>query len=310
MMKKINQESGAFERAESLFRNWITQDGSPGPTGEGGFLPEKGRYHLYVSLACPWANRALIMRNLKGLEEFVSVSVVHWRMGPESWHFEKERNAEEDPLYGAKYLCEIYHKADPDYEARGGVVTVPLLWDKQHHRPVNNESEEIIRMFNSAFDKVGAKPGDYYPTALQTEIDRMNEPIYDNINNGVYRAGFATTQSAYEAAFEALFNTLDQLEKHLEGKHYLVGNTLTEADIRLFVTLIRFDAVYYSHFKCNRQQLRDFPNLWRYTRELYARPEFQSTIDFYQIKHHYYESHPTLNPTGIVPKGPEIDFSL
>lgn len=293
---------GSFQRKESFFRNWITKDGE--------FQPEKGRYHLYVSLACPWANRTLIMRNLKGLQDFISVSIVHWRMGKESWHFEKDQDSDEDPLFNANFLYELYRKVDPNYEENGGVVTVPLLWDKKMNTVVSNESAEIIRMFNSAFDDVGALKGDYYPEALRSEIDAMNDHFYNTINNGVYRCGFATSQEAYNEAYEELFNALDYLENHLKGKHYLVGNQLTEADIRLFVTLIRFDAVYYSHFKCNKQQLRDYPEIWRYLRELYAKPEFAETINFHHIKHHYYESHKTLNPTGIVPNGPEIDFSL
>lgn len=293
---------GSFQRKESLFRNWITKDGE--------FQPEKGRYHLYVSLACPWANRTLIMRNLKGLQDFVSVSTVHWRMGKESWHFEKDQDSDEDPLFNAKFLYELYRKVDPDYENNGGVVTVPLLWDKKTNTVVSNESAEIIRMFNSAFDDVGASQGDYYPEALRIEIDAMNDRFYSSINNGVYRCGFAKSQEAYNQAYKELFDALDYLEGHLKGKHYLVGNQLTEADIRLFVTLIRFDAVYYSHFKCNQKQLCDYPEIWRYLRELYAKPEFAETINFYHIKHHYYESHPSLNPSGIVPIGPDIDFSL
>lgn len=293
---------GSFQRKESLFRNWITKDGE--------FQPEKDRYHLYVSLACPWANRTLIMRNLKGLQDFVSVSSVHWRMSKESWHFEKAQDSDEDPLFNAKFLYELYRKVDPNYEENGGIVTVPLLWDKKTNTVVSNESAEIIRMFNSAFDDVGALQGDYYPEALRPEIDAMNDRFYNTINNGVYRCGFAKSQEAYGQAYKELFDALDYLETHLKGKHYLVGNQLTEADIRLFVTLIRFDAVYYSHFKCNKKQLRDYPEIWRYLRELYVKPEFAETINFYHIKHHYYESHPSLNPSGIVPIGPEIDFSL
>lgn len=299
----VNQNvKGSFQRKESLFRNWITKDGE--------FAPEKDRYHLYVSLACPWANRTLIMRNLKGLQDFVSVSTVHWRMGKESWHFEKDQDSDEDPLFHAKFLYELYRKVDSNYEENGGVVTVPLLWDKKTNTVVSNESAEIIRMFNSAFDDVGALQGDYYPEALRTEIDAMNDRFYHSINNGVYRCGFAKSQEAYNQAYEELFDALDYLETHLQDKHYLVDNQLTEADIRLFVTLIRFDAVYYSHFKCNKKQLRDYPEIWCYLRELYAKPEFAETINFYHIKHHYYESHPSLNPSGIVPIGPEIDFSL
>lgn len=305
-----NDTKGSFKRKESAFRNWITKDGAPGISGSGGFTPEKDRYHLYVSLACPWANRALIMRNLKGLQDFIPITVVHWRMGDESWHFEAENDAENDPLYNAKFLSELYLKADPDYEKNGGIVTVPLLWDKRHNTVVNNESSEIIRMFNNAFEDVGALPGDYYPEDLQLEIDAMNDRFYNTLNNGVYRCGFATTQEAYDLAYQELFSTLNYLEDHIQNRHFLVGDQLTEADIRLFVTLIRFDAVYYSHFKCNKKQIRDYPEIWRYLRVLYAMPAFQETINMFHIKHHYYESHKSLNPTGIVPNGPEIDFSL
>lgn len=305
-----NETKGSFKRKESAFRNWITKDGTPGISGSGGFTPDKDRYHLYVSLACPWANRTLIMRNLKGLQDFLPITVVHWRMGSESWHFEAEKGAESDPLYNAQFLSELYLKADPDYEKNGGIVTVPLLWDKKHHTVVNNESSEIIRILNNAFDDVGALPGDYYPLALRPDIDAMNERFYNTINNGVYRCGFATTQEAYNLAYQDLFKTLDYLEDHLKNRHFLVGEQLTEADIRLFVTLIRFDAVYYSHFKCNQKQIQDYPEIWRYLRELYAMPAFKETINMFHIKHHYYESHKNLNPTGIVPNGPEIDFSL
>lgn len=309
MMNDTNNQ-GHFNRKESLFRNWITQDGTAGISGIGGFTPEKNRYHLYVSLACPWANRTLIMRNLKGLQDFIPTTVVHWRMGRESWHFKAENGAEKDPLYDAQFLSELYHRVDPHYDEQGGVVTVPLLWDKKNNTVVSNESSEIIRMFNSAFDEVGALKGDYYPENLRSEIDAMNDRLYNTINNGVYRCGFATTQEAYDLAYFELFETLDFLENYLKDKHFLIHNQLTEADIRLFVTLVRFDAVYYSHFKCNKKQIRNYPEIWRYLRELYAKPEFQSTINMFHIKHHYYESHKNLNPSGIVPIGPEIDFSL
>jgi putative glutathione S-transferase len=299
------QSGGRFVRAESQFRNWITPDGSPGPTGAGGFAAEAGRYHLYVSLACPWAHRTLIFRALKGLEGAVSVSVVNWLMGAEGWTFDDGPGVVPDTVNGASRLYEIYTKADPAYSGR---VVVPVLWDRETGTIVNNESSEIIRMFNSAFDRAGAKPGDYYPEELRAEIDGLNAEIYARVNNGVYRAGFAATQDAYEEAVRPLFETLDKLEARLAGQRYLCGERITEADWRLFTTLVRFDPVYVGHFKCNIRRIVDYPGLWAYTRELYQWPGVRETVNFEHIKHHYYESHRIINPTGIVPVGPAIDF--
>jgi putative glutathione S-transferase len=296
---------GRFQRQASAFRHWVTVDGSPGPSGSGGFRAEAGRYHLYVSLACPWAHRALIMRRLKGLEDAISVSVVHWLMAGEGWTFQDGPGVVPDGVNGARVLHEVYTAADPRYTGR---VTVPVLWDKQRRTIVNNESSEIIRMLNAAFDGVGAAPGDYYPAALRAEIDALNARIYDTLNNGVYKAGFATTQAAYDEAVVPLFGTLDGLEGLLGTRRYLVGDQLTEADIRLFTTLVRFDAVYVGHFKCNLRRLVDYSNLWAYTRELYQWPGIAATVDFQHIRRHYYESHRTLNPSGIVPAGPLLDF--
>lgn len=297
---------GRFIRSEAQFRNWITADGSPGPTGHGGFKAEAGRYHLYVSLACPWASRALIFCALKGLEDFISVSIVNWFMGQEGWTFDDGPGVIPDSVNGASRLYEIYAKADPKYSGR---VTVPILWDKPGGTVVSNESSEIIRMFNSAFDGIGAKPGSYYPEELRGEIDRLNAQIYDRINNGVYKAGFATSQAAYEEAVLPLFATLDELEERLGRQRYLCGGRITEADWRLFTTLVRFDPVYYGHFKCNIRRIVDYPNLWSHTRELYQWPGVQETVNFEHIKHHYYESHESINPTRIVPVGPELDFN-
>lgn len=297
---------GRFQRKESAFRNWITADGSAGPSGEAGFQAAAGRYHLYVSLACPWAHRTLILRKLKGLEEIIPVSVVHWHMGAEGWTFEEGRGATGDPLNGTSHLHQIYTKADPHYTGR---VTVPVLWDKERQTIVSNESAEIIRMFNSAFDGLTGSTLDLYPEALREEIDAVNRPIYDSVNNGVYKCGFATTQEAYEEAFDALFETLDDLEERLSRQRYLAGARITEADWRLFTTLVRFDPVYHGHFKCNRRRLADYPNLWDYTRELYQVPGVAETVDLHHIQHHYYGSHESINPTRIVPKGPAIDFT-
>jgi putative glutathione S-transferase len=297
---------GRFERFTSRFRNWVTPDGAPGPSGEGGFRAEAGRYHLYVSLACPWAHRTLIFRALKGLQELVGVSVVHWLMAEHGWTFAPGEGVVPDPILGSQFLHEVYTHADPHYSGR---VTVPVLWDRQTGTIVNNESSEIIRMFNSAFDGVGALDGDYCPAPLHKEIDALNRRIYDTVNNGVYRCGFATTQEAYEEALTPLFETLDWLEARLAGQRYLLGSVLTEADWRLFTTLLRFDPVYVGHFKCNLRRLVDYPNLMGYVRELYQMPGVAATVDFHHIKHHYYVSHTTINPTGIVPAGPLIDFS-
>ena len=298
---------GRFVRQKSAFRNWVTPDGAAGPTGEGDFLAEPGRYHLYVSLACPWAHRTLIMRRLKELADIVSLSVVHWLMRERGWTFAPGPCVTGDPINGAKTLDEIYTAADPHYTGR---ATVPLLWDKVRRTIVSNESADILRMFNSAFDALGAAPGDYYPEPLRAEIDALNERIYRDVNNGVYRAGFATTQAAYEEAVVPLFETLDWLEARLSRSRYLLGERLTEADIRLFTTLVRFDAVYYGHFKCNLRRIVDYPALWRFTRDVHGLPGVAETVNMHHIKHHYYESHTAINPTGVVPLGPVIDFSM
>ena len=300
-----NSTGGRFVRQQSQFRSWITPDGSPGPSGEGGFKAEPGRYHLYVSYACPWASRALIFRALKGLDSLISLSVVHWFMGERGWTFDPGEGVIADLIHNAQYMYQVYTQVDETYTGR---VTVPVLWDKQTHTIVNNESSEIIRMFNSAFDGVGAKPGDYYPAELREAIDAVNERVYHTVNNGVYKAGFATTQNAYEEAVKPLFESLDWLEDRLAKQRYLVRDTLTEADWRLFTTLVRFDPVYVGHFKCNLRRLVDYPNLWAYVRELYQMPGIAETVNFHHIKGHYYQSHSTINPTGVVPMGPEIDF--
>ena len=292
---------GRFIRSESQFRNWITKDGSPGPSGEGGFKAEADRYHLYVSYACPWASRTLIYRNLKGLDKMISLSVVHWRMGDRGWTFAPGKGVIPDPVHHAEYYHEVYTAADPGYSGR---VTVPAVWDKRKNTIVSNESSEIIRMFNNAFDDIGAKDGDYYPEPLRDEINMINDRIYDSLNNGVYRAGFATTQEAYEEAVIPLFDTMDWLEERLETRRYLTGNQITEADWRVFTTLIRFDPVYVSHFKCNKKRLVDYPNLWGYTRDLYQQPGIAETVNLEHIKKSYFGSQTMVNPTGIVPVGP------
>jgi len=305
MNAELKVEKGEFIRGVSSFRNWITRDGSPGPTGEGGFVAEPGRYHLYVSHACPWAHRTMIFRALKGLEEVISVSVVHPLMPAESWVFGEYPGATEDQVNQAHYLYEVYRLADPHFD---GLVTVPALWDKKEKTIVNNESSEIIRMLNSAFDEYSISAVDYYPAALHADIDAINRVIYDNVNNGVYRCGFARSQAAYDQAFESLFETLEDLENRLASQRYLVGDQITEADWRLFTTLVRFDPVYYSHFKTNKKRLIDYPNLWSYTRELYQLPGVAETVHMDHIKYHYYASHESINPTRIVPRGPDIDF--
>jgi glutathionyl-hydroquinone reductase len=296
---------GVFLRRESQFRNWITPDGAPGPSGEGGFAAEAGRYHLVISLACPWAHRALIFRALKGLEGMVSLSVTHWLMGAQGWSFAEGPGVVPDPILGAAHLHELYGAAEPRYTGR---VTVPILWDKVRGRIVNNESAEIIRMFNSAFDGIGAREGDYYPKALRPEMDALNARIYAAVNNGVYQAGFARSQAAYDAAIGPLFDTLAELEARLGRSRYLLGNQVTEADWRLFTTLIRFDSVYVGHFRCDRRRIVDHPNLWGWLRELYQWPGIAETVDFDHIRRHYYLSHRMLNPGGILPAGPERDF--
>ena len=299
------KSGGRFERSAAQFRNWVTADGSPGPSGSGGFAAAPGRYHLYVSLACPWAHRTLIFRKLKGLEQMIDVSVVHWHMADRGWTFATDDAATGDRLHGLAHLHELYTKAKPDYSGR---VTVPVLWDKEQQTVASNESSEIIRMLNAAFDGVGAAPGDYYPEPLRAEIDSVNERVYDTVNNGVYKSGFATTQDAYEEAVTALFDSLDWLEERLSRQRYLVGDRLTEADWRLFTTLVRFDPVYVGHFKCNLRRIVDYPNLWAYTRELYQMPGIAETVHMGHIKRHYYGSHGTINPTGVVPKGPLLDL--
>lgn len=302
-----DKTGGKFEREAARFRNWVTADGSPGPDGEGGFKAESGRYHLYVSMACPWAHRTLIFRKLKGLEKHISVSVVHPDMVENGWEFRSDSEQHRDHLHGFRFMHEVYTKAAPEYSGR---VTVPTLWDRERQTIASNESAEIIRMFNSAFDGLEGvrKDLDFYPAALQSEIDEVNARVYDTVNNGVYKAGFATAQDKYEEAYKALFESLDWLEDRLSGQRYLVGGQLSEADWRLFTTLIRFDAVYYSHFKCNRQRISDFPALSAYLRDLYQAPGVAETVDIGQIKRHYYVSQRTINPTRIVPVGPAMDF--
>lgn len=302
-----DKAGGKFEREAARFRNWVTADGSPGPDGEGGFKAESGRYHLYVSMACPWAHRTLIFRKLKGLEKHISVSVVHPDMVENGWEFRPDSEQHRDHLHGLRFLHELYTRAAPDYTGR---VTVPTLWDTQKQTIASNESAEIIRMFNSAFNDLDGVRSelDFYPEGLREEIDAVNARVYDTVNNGVYKAGFATAQDKYEEAYGALFESLDWLEQRLTGQRYLVGGQLTEADWRLFTTLIRFDAVYFSHFKCNRQRIQDFPALSAYLRDLYQEPGVADTVDIGQIKRHYYVSQRTINPTQIVPVGPALDF--
>lgn len=298
---------GEYVRTESRFRHWVTADGAPGPTGDGGFAAAPHRYHLYVSYACPWAHRTLIVRVLKGLQEIIPISVVHPIMPPDSWTFGDYPGSTGDRVQGLATLADLYQQVAPGFD---GLVTVPVLYDTERRTIVNNESSEIVRMFNRAFDAWGRADLDLYPEPLRDEIDAVNAEVYDGVNNGVYRAGFATTQEAYDAAYDRLFAALDRLEARLARQPYLVGDRPTEADWRLFPTLIRFDAVYYSHFKCNRQRLVDFPNLWAYTQRLYQVPGIADTVRIDHIKTHYYGSHPTLNPTGIIPKGPALSFDL
>jgi putative glutathione S-transferase len=295
---------GKFVRMDSKFRDWVTPDGQNAPSGKA-FKAEPGRYHLYVSYACPWAHRTLIFRKLKGLEEMIGLSVVNHFMGSDGWTFHEGDGVIPDPIHDAEFMHQIYTAADPNFTGR---VTVPVLWDKKTKTIVSNESSEIIRMFNSAFDHLGASPGDYYPLALREEIDEVNERVYHTLNNGVYKCGFATTQEAYEDAFLALFDTLDWLEERLAKQRYVAGDRITEADWRLFTTLMRFDSVYVGHFKTNLRRIADYPNLFAYTRELYQVPGVRGTVNMHHIKHHYYGSHETINPTRIVPVGPVIDF--
>ena len=298
--------SGRFVRMPTSFRSWVTPDGGSGRSGQSGFAAEPGRYHLYVSLACPWAHRTVIFRKLKGLQDVISLSVVEPLMASEGWVFGSGAGAVADFVNYKQRLADVYLIADPHYTGR---VTVPVLWDKRRSTIVNNESAEIIRMFNSAFDAFTEVRADYYPQALHGEIDRINDFVYANVNNGVYRAGFARSQEAYEEAFLALFAALDETEKRLSGRRYLAGEKLTEADWRLFTTLVRFDAVYYGHFKCNLRRIVDYPNLSNYLRDLYQVPGVAETVSIDHIKRHYYGSHRHIDPTGIVPLGPALDFS-
>ena len=306
---------GKFKRKDAAFRDWLTADGGPGPDGQTGFAAEPGRYRLYVSLACPWAHRTLITRALKGIgDDLLPVSVVHWRMRENGWEFAPGNGANEDPfgkatpepLYGYRYAHQLYTHAKPDYTGR---VTVPILWDTKAQTIVSNESSEIIRMLDTAFDDLGARRDvRLSPADLLDEIDAVNAPIYDEVNNGVYKAGFATKQDAYEDAFDALFSRLDALEERLGGQRWLVGDRFTEADVRLFTTLVRFDAVYFGHFKCNKQRIADYDALGAYTRDIYQMDAVRPTVDLGHIKHHYYGSHESVNPTLIVPNGPALDL--
>lgn len=300
-----DSHGGRFVREDAGFRDWVRADGSSR------FSPAAGRYHLYVSLACPWAHRTLIFRKLKGLEDAIDVSVVHWYMGANGWTFESEEmpnGATGDRLHGKLCLHELYTAAKPDYTGR---VTVPVLWDTQENTIVSNESAEIIRMFNHEFEGVADPDApDFYPEHSREEIDEVNALVYDRINNGVYKTGFATTQEAYEAAFKHLFEGLDEIEKRLTENCYLVGDTITEADWRLFTTLIRFDVVYFGHFKCNRQRIADFPNIQRFMQALYRQPGIADTVNFRHIKSHYYGSHEHINPTGIIPAGPDLKWII
>jgi putative glutathione S-transferase len=298
---------GTFVRSTAGFRNWITPDGAPGPSGEGGFPAEAGRYHLYVSLACPWAHRTLIFRKLKGLEPHIGVSAVHPDMLSDGWTFETDDDgATGDRLYGLPFLRDLYVKAKPDVSGR---VTVPVLWDKERETIVSNESAEIIRMFNSAFDGLTGDRQDFYPEPLRAEIDRINDRVYPEVNNGVYKAGFATTQQAYDEAVHPLFDALDWLDALLGERRFVAGDRITEADWRLFTTLLRFDPVYHQHFKCNRRRVADYPNLWPYTRELYQVPGVSETVGMAHIVRHYHYSHESINPHRIVPINPVIDWA-
>lgn len=298
-------DEGEFKRMESTYRSWITVDGKRGSSGDAGFKAEAGRYHLYVSDACPWAHRTVLFRKLKKLESVISISYVEAEMLDDGWTF-SDKGKYTDELFGFRYAYEIYQKANPKFT---GQITVPILWDKKNNTIVNNESSEIIRMLNSSFNDFTDVKTDYYPESLRSKIDEVNEPIYNNINNGVYRCGFANTQQAYSKAFDRLFNELDNVENILSRQRYLTGETVTEADWRLFTTLIRFDAVYFGHFKCNKRRIIDYPNIFNYVKDLYQVPGVESTIDFDYIKRHYYFSHTTINPTQIIPCGPTQDFN-
>ena len=295
-------QNGEFVRENAQYRHWITQDGQPGPSGVGGFAAESGRYHLFLSLACPWAHRTLIFRHLKDLQAHIGITIVDPRMLEHGWAF--SGISRDNPVPGIRYLHQLYTRAKPDYTGR---VTVPVLWDKQRDTIVSNESADIIRMFNTAFDSLTGNDLDFYPETLRNEIDAINEAVYRDFNNGVYKAGFATDQSIYGKAYDRVFDRLDIIDDNLSTRHYLAGDRLTEADWRFFTTLIRFDAVYYSHFKLNKQRIEDYPNLSNYLRVLYQIPGIASTVNFEHIKTHYYYSHSTINPTRIIPKGPDID---
>ena len=298
------KSGGKFVREDAQFRNWITLDGAAGPSGSDGFAAEAGRYHLYVSLACPWAHRTVIFRKLKGLEDLIRLTVVHPHMLENGWEFDPDTGG--DPLHGFKFLHQVYTSVVPDYTGR---VTVPVLWDKKNNTIVSNESSEIIRMFNGAFNHLTGNTLNFYPDSLREQIDAINGFVYPRINNGVYRAGFATTQPAYEEAFDSLFAALDEIEIRLATRRFLVGDTQTEADWRLFTTLIRFDAVYHGHFKTNLKRIEDYPNISNYVRDLYQTPGVAETVDFRHIKEHYYVSQRTINPTQVVPKGPVLNYN-
>ncbi|MEX1216392.1 glutathione S-transferase family protein [Saccharospirillum sp.] len=304
-----SKSGGKFEREDAHFRNWVTKDGEAGPSGRGGFKAESGRYHLYVSMACPWAHRTMIFRKLKGLEDHIGISAVHPDMLDHGWTFEGPKldspTVIGDNLHQSRLYHELYTRAKPDYTGR---VTVPVLWDTEQNTIASNESAEIIRMLNSEFDHITGNDLDFYPEALRAEIDEINGRVYNTVNNGVYKSGFATTQEAYEKAFDELFDSLDWLEDRLNTRRYLVGDQVTEADWRLFTTLVRFDPVYVGHFKCNHKRIEDYPNLQNYVRDLYQQPGIAETVDLVHIKRHYYYSHKTINPHGVVPKGPHLSF--
>ena len=304
----VTNKEGAFDRKPMTFRNWVTQDGSPGISGTGGFKAETGRYHLYVAGACPWAHRTRIFRTLKGLEDVISLDIAHPEMMEDGWTFATDfEGTTGDSLFGSAFIRDIYLKADPEFTGR---VTVPILWDKETGQIVSNESSEIIRMFNSAFDQITGNTSDYWPEYLRAAIEPVNARIYDTLNNGVYRCGFAKSQAAYDTAVEELFATLDWLETILSDNRYLLGDRQTEADWRLFPTLYRFDAVYHTHFKCNKNRIIDYPNLFAYARELYQTDGISGTIEHDQITRHYYYSHRSINPHGIVPIGPSTDWTM
>jgi putative glutathione S-transferase len=304
--RDTDKTGGHFVRPDAKVRNWITADGSAGPDGEAGFKAEADRYHLYIATSCPWAHRTMIFRALKGLEDMISYSVVNPITNDDGWTFHPGHGVIPDPICNAEFLHQVYAQHDPSYT---GLVTVPTIWDKKQGKLVSNESSEIIRMFNYAFDEIGAKEGDYYPEHLRADIDEINELVYVAINNGVYRTGFATSDEAYEAAYNKLFDALDLIEERLSNQRYLVGDVITEADWRLFTTLIRFDLVYYGPFKCNKRRLIDYTNIWAYIRELYQVPGVAETVDEEGIKQHYYASSKMMKPTPIVGLGPDINFN-